>query len=134
MYKAKLFGFAVACMLGLGSINPITVLAADTHTESASVSESNKNQKDNRAAFEEAMRKANEKWNALDSKQKEQAYSLVENEVKAEMQLLDKLAELGVMEKNDVAFLKNNMQVRFNNLKSSGQFPFAKQRGPKSRK
>jgi len=54
--------------------------------------------------------------------------------MKAEMQLMDKLVELGVMEKNDVAALKSHMQERLNKLRASGQFPFVKQRGPKSSK
>lgn len=134
MYKAKLFGFAAACILGLGSISPITVLAADTKTESVAVSEKDSNQKDNRAAFDEAMKKANEKWNALSKTQKDQVYTLVENEMKAEVQLFDKLAELGVMEKNDVAVIKTHMLERLNQLKASGEFPFVRQRGPKGSK
>lgn len=133
MYKAKLFGLAVACILGSGSI-PITVLAADMQTESATVSDMDRNQKDNRSSFDDTMRKANEKWNALSDSQKEQVYSLVENEMKAEMQLFDKMAELGVMEKNDVAAIKNHMQDRLNQLRASGEFPFVRQRGPKRSK
>jgi ribosomal protein S20 len=134
MYKAKLFGFAAACMIGISSINPITVLAADTNSAAVTAPEKDSNQKNNRAAFEDAMKKANEKWNALSRQQKDQVYVLVENEIKAEMQLMDKLVELGVMEKNDVAAFKSHMQDRFNKLKASGQFPFVKQRSPKSSK
>jgi DNA-binding protein Fis len=121
-------------MLGLGSINPISVLAADTHREAATVSESSSSRKDNRTSFDEVMKKANDKWNTLDKSQKEQVYELVEKELKVEMQLLDKLVDLGVMEKNNVALIKNNMQVRLNNLRSSGQFPFVRQRSPKGSK
>lgn len=134
MYKAKLLSIAVACMLGLGSISPIAVLAAEAKTDSATVSEKDNNKKDNRSAFDEAMKKANEKWNALSSSQKDDVYALVENEMNAEIQLFDKLAELGVMEKNDVAVIKNHMQERLNQLKASGDFPFVRQRGPKRSK
>lgn len=134
MYKAKLLCFAVVCMLGLGSINPISVLAADIHRESVSVSESNNGRKDNRTSFDEVMKNANDKWNTLDNSQKEQVYELVEKELKVEMQLLDKLVDLGVMEKNNVALIKNNMQVRLNDLRSSGQFPFVRQRSSKGSK
>lgn len=133
MYKAKLFGLAVACILGSGSI-PITVHAADMQTEAATVSDNDRNQKDNKLSFDETMKKANEKWNALSSSQKEQVYALVENEMNAEMQLFDKMAELGVMEQNDVAMIKNRMQDRLNQLKASGEFPFVRQRGPKRSK
>lgn len=134
MYKAKLFGFAIACILGLGSLSPITARAADMQTESAAASERDKNQKSNRTSFDEVMRKANEKWNALSDSQKEQVYTLLENEMKAEMQLFDKLAELGVMESNDVAAIKSHLQDRLNQIKASGEFPFVRQRGPKRSK
>ena len=132
MWKAKLLCFAAICMLGLGSINPGIALAADTQTES--VNKSHKERKDNRSYFEEIMKNANEKWNTLNNDQKAEIYDLVEKELKIEMQLLDKLVELGVMEKNDVALIKNNMQMRLDNLRATGQFPFVRQRGPKGSK
>lgn len=132
MYKAKLLFFAVLCMFGLGSINPDSVLATDTQNQT--IRESNKSGKDNRTSFDEIMKEANDKWNALDATQKEEIYALVEQELKIEMQLLDKLVELGVMRKNDVALIKHNMQMRLDSLRSSGQFPFVRQRRPKGSK
>lgn len=132
MYKAKLLSFAVLCMLGLGSMNPGSALANDTQIKS--IQESNNSRKDNRTSFDEIMKNANDKWNSLDNKQKEQIYDLVEKELKVEMELLDKLVDLGVMNKNDVALIKNNMQIRMDNLRSSGRFPFARQRNPKGSK
>jgi len=133
MYKAKLLVFAALCMFGLGSINPDSALAADTQNQT--VKDYNKSGKDNkRTSFDEIMKEANDKWNALNSKQKEEVYSLVEKELEIEMQLLDKLVDLGVMRKNDVALIKHNMQMRLDNLRSSGQFPFVRQRSPKGSK
>jgi 3-hydroxyacyl-CoA dehydrogenase len=134
MYQAKLFGIAAACVLGLSSVSPAVAYAAEANAESTTLSENEKSQKGGRAAFEDAMRKAVEKWNTLTDNQKAEVYALVEDEMKAEMRLLDKLVELCVMEKNDVSLLKNRMQERFNQLKASGEFPFVKQKGPKSRK
>lgn len=134
MYQAKLFGIAVACMIGFSSISPAIAYAADANAQSTTLSEKDQGQKGGRAAFEDAMNKALEKWKTLTDKQKAEVYELVGDEMKAEMKLMDKLVELGVMEKNDVAMLKNHMQQRFDQLKASGEFPFVKQKGPKSRK
>lgn len=134
MYQAKLFGVAVVCMLGISGISPVAALAAETNAESTTLSEKEQGHKGGRSAFEDAMNKALEKWKTLTDKQKAEVYALVEDEMKAEMKLMDKLVELGVMEKNDVAALKNRMQERLNQLKESGEFPFVKQKGPKSRK
>lgn len=134
MYKAKLLCFAVICMLGLGSINPGSVLAADTQKKAGSGQEISNNRKDNRTSFDEIMKNANAKWNSLSNEQKNEIYDLVEKELRVEMQLLDKMVELGVMEKNDVALIKNNMQMRLDNLRTSGQFPFVRQRSPKGSK
>lgn len=132
MYKAKLLLFAVLCMLGLGSINPDRALAADTQNSTAGVC--SKNGRDRRTSFDEIMKEANDKWNALDSKQKEEIYALIEQELKIEMQLLDKLVDLGVMRENDVALMKHNMQMRLDNLRAGGEFPFIRQRSPKGSK
>ena len=132
MYKAKLLFFAVLCMLGLGSINPDSALAADTQNSTVGVC--NKSGKDQRTSFDEIMKEANDKWNTLDSKQKEEIYALVEQELKIEMQLLDKLVDLGVMRKNDVALIKHNMQMRLDRLRASGDFPFVRQRSTKGSK
>jgi Tfp pilus assembly pilus retraction ATPase PilT len=121
-------------MLGLGSINPGSVLAADTQKKAGSGQEISNNRKDNRTSFDEIMKNANAKWNSLSNEQKNEIYDLVEKELRVEMQLLDKMVELGVMEKNDVALIKNNMQMRLDNLRSSGQFPFVRQRSPKGSK
>ena len=126
MLKSKLCGFAIASMIGCVSISPMTVLAAETNSESVTLSENNKNQKDNKSAFEEIMKDANEKWNSLTNKQKAEVYSLLENEMKAEIKLMDKLVDLGVMKKEDVANFKTHMQERLDELKKTGEFPLSR--------
>jgi hypothetical protein len=121
-------------MLGISGISPIAAHAAETNAQSTTLSEKEQGQKGGRTAFEDAMNKALEKWKTLTDKQKAEVYSLVEDEMKAEMKLLDKLVEHGVMQQKDVTALKNRMQDRFNQLKTSGDFPFVKQKGTKSSK
>jgi hypothetical protein len=123
MYKAKLCGFAIACMVGFVGINPISAYAADTNTESATLSETNKNDKDNKAAFEEKMKVASEKWNALTAKQKDEVYTLLDKDLQAEIKLMDKLVTLGVLQKADVEMIKAHMQDRLKKIKASGDLP-----------
>lgn len=129
MLKAKLSSFAIACILGIMSIAPVYAYAAETDTKSITLSE--KNQKDKKAAFEEAMKKATEKWNTLTASQKADVYALIENEMKAEIKLMDKFVELGIISKEDATALKARMMERFSKLKESGEFPLAR---PKSSK
>lgn len=134
MNKVKLCGFTIACIIGLFFISPITTFAAETNTETANLSDQNNNQKKNRAAFEEKMRKANEKWKTLTAQQKNEVYSLMEDDMKEKTILMDKLVEFGVMEKADVVMIKARMQEKFNTVKKSGEFPLFRHNGRKSRK
>lgn len=125
MSKSKLCGFAFACVLGVFALNPISA-AAEDNSESLTLSQKNKDQQDQRAAFEDAVKNAIEKWGTLNDKQKAEVYTLLENEMKAEYSLLDKLVELGVFNKEDATFIKERMQEKLNSIKKSGDFPLAK--------
>lgn len=131
MYKTKLCSFAIACMLGCASLSPIYAYAAETNTGSVTLSENNQGQQDKRAAFDEAMKKATETWNALSEKQKAEVYALIENEMKAEIKLMDKFVELGLINKEDSLAYKARMMERFKKLKDSGEFPLTRQKGTK---
>lgn len=131
MLKAKIGSLAIACMLLCQSIGPVSALAAETNTESITLSENTQNQQDKKAAFDDAMKKATEKWNSLSASQKAEVYSLIENEMKAEIKLMDKFAELGIISKDDVNALKARMMDRFSKMKSGGEFPLSKPKGRK---
>lgn len=126
MYKRKLCGLAIACTMGLIGASPSTVFAADITTESAILAEANTNQKDNKASLDETMKKAEEKWNTLTKKQKEEVYSLMEDQMKAEIKLMNQLAKLGVLPQTDADNFKTHMTERFDKMKKNGEFPFAK--------
>lgn len=121
MYKAKLCSFAMACAIGLVGLSPVTVFASESKTESVTPSE--KNQKEKKAAFEEAMKNANEKWDALTDKQKSEIYILLENDMNAEIELMDKLVEFGIIKKEDADKFKIHMMQRMKKIKESGEFP-----------
>lgn len=131
MYKAKLCSFAIAGLMGFVSLSPIYAYAAETNTESVTLSEKDKDQKDKKAAFEEAMKKATEKWNTLTEKQKAEVYVLIENEMKAEIKLIDKLVEFDIISKEDATTFKARMMEKFKKLKDSGEFPLTKQKETK---
>ncbi|MDF2588313.1 MAG: hypothetical protein K0S41_2154 [Anaerocolumna sp.] len=128
MKKGKLCSLAIASMISIVSMHPITTFAADTNSKSETLSEMNRNQ-EKKAAFEKKMQKAREQWNKLTKEQKEEIYSIIENEMNVESQLMDKLVEFGVMDKDDVALLKARMSEAFNKMKESGEFPFSRQKG-----
>ncbi|QHQ62756.1 DUF2680 domain-containing protein [Anaerocolumna sedimenticola] len=130
MDKGKLCGLALAGMIGFLSISPITTFAAETNTESVTQTD-NLNKNKDRKAIEEKLKKASEKWNTLSAKQKEEVYSLLEEEMKVESRLMDKLAEFGILEQNDAEAMKSRMQERYNRIKESGDFPFIRQKGRK---
>ena len=128
MYKAKLCGFAIASMIGFASMSPINAFAAETNKESVTLSETSSDQKELKASFENKMEKANEKWNSLTAEQKNEIYSMLESEMQIEMNLMDKLVEFGVMEKQDAIILRTYMMDKFNRLKESGDFPLYRQK------
>ena len=125
MSKSKLCGIVFACVFGIFAMNPMPA-AAEDNSESLTLSQKNKDQQDQRAAFEDAVKNAIEKWGTLNDKQKAEVYTLLENEMKAEYSLLDKLVELGVFAKDDATFIKERMQEKLNSIKKSGDFPLAK--------
>ena len=136
MLKSKIYGLAIACAIGCFGISPVNVFAAETNSESVTLSEKDNDQdhKNKKAAFDDAMKKANEKWNTLTDKQKKEVYALLENEMKAEIKLIDKLVEFELLGKEDGTLLKTRMQERFTELKKSGEFPFSKPNHDKKQK
>lgn len=127
MYKAKLCSFAVACSIGLVFLSPVSTYAAETNTESVTLSEKDKDQKDKNTAYENAL-KAAEKWNTLTVKQKAEVYALLEDDMKSEIKLINKLVELGLMNKDDADARKIHMMERLKKLKESGEFPLYRQK------
>ncbi len=129
MIRSKLCGVAMASIIGCFSMSPISVVAAETNTETVTLSESNR--ENTQTSFDETMKDASEKWNSLNDRQKAEVYSLLEKEIKAEVKLMDKLVDLGIMNKEDASMLKARMQERFNELKKNGEFPLSRPKRPK---
>lgn len=134
MFNAKLCALAIACTIGFIGFSHKTASAAEDNTGSVTLSERSKDNKDKKATFEEKLDKANDNWNALTTKQKDEIYSLLESELKAEIKVMDKLAEFGVLEKEDALAIKLHMTENFNKSKENQEFPFVRPKAPKSRK
>lgn len=131
MCKARLFGIVAAVAVIISGVTPVTAFAAETDTGTMTLSEKDKDHKGSRALFEEKVNKAIRNWNTLSADQKNEVYALLEEEKKAQDKVLDKLAELGVMEKKDTEGMKARRADYMKKLKESGDFPLLRQRGRK---
>lgn len=132
MNKAKLSSFAIAGAIGLASLSPITTVAAETKTESTTQAEIKtdcKDCKDKKAEFDKKMKAAREKWSSLSQMQKDEVYSLLENNMRENNKVLDKLVELKVLEQTDVDVLKANQATKYQKMKESGEFPLLRGKG-----
>lgn len=131
MYKIKLSILALACTMGVICSSPTTVIAAETTTESAIKEQKSAEQKGKKA---DVMKEAEEKWNALTNKQKQEVYSLIKDQIKAEIKVMSKLVKLGVISQENADEFKAHMMERFDQLIESGEFPFFKQKNHKGSK
>ncbi|WP_029502278.1 hypothetical protein [Lachnoclostridium phytofermentans] len=132
MNKAKLSSFAIAGVIGLASFNPITTLAAETKTESTTQTEINTDgseTKDKKAEFDKKMKAARERWNSLSQTQKDEVYTLLENEINEHNKLLDRLVELKLLDRSDVDNYKANHATKYQKIKESGEYPLFKGKG-----
>ena len=125
MFKKELCTFAVALSMGLAVAAPVTTFATETKAQELITNKKEENQK-RKGQFEEKMKNAREKWNALSDKQKNEVYGLLEQEVEVETKLFKKLVDFGVMEKEDadksISYLKDCLK----RLKESKEFPFGR--------
>ncbi|WP_312106223.1 hypothetical protein [Lachnoclostridium sp.] len=132
MNKAKLSSFAIAGAIGLASLSPITTVAADTKMESTTQTELKtdcKDCKDKKAEYNKKMKAAREKWSSLSQTQKDEVYTLLENNMKENNKVLDKLVELKVLEQSDVDIIKANQATKYQKMKESGEFPLLRGKG-----
>ena len=129
MLKSKLFGLAIASMVGWLYMSPIDAQASETNSESVTLSESSKDQRDTKPPqYEDSLQKAIDKWSTLTNRQKAEVYALLEKEMKAEIKLVNKLVDLGVLDESDANAITTRMQDKLAELKKSGEFPLSRPR------
>jgi uncharacterized protein YwqG len=133
MLKTRLFGIAVACAIAMFGLSPATSFAAETDTQTMTLSEKEDNHKGNRALFEEKVNKAIQKWDSLTAAQKDEVYTLLEDELKLQGKILNKLTTLGVIDKKDADMILSERTERMNKMRQSGGFPFYKQRNKRNK-
>ena len=119
---AGLTGAMLVSLCGVGLTVPAAAEAAET-VESGEISVSREAR---RQEWREKQKAAGEKWDALTQEQKAEIYALMENRAAADGALLDKLAELGVIDGADAAQIKQHMQDGLAQLKESGEFPMGR--------
>lgn len=129
MNKKRYYGYAIIGIIGLLGTSPMNIKAADTNTESITLSEKKNDNDEKKAAIKAKLKKANEQWNTLTNEQKQEVYALLDSEMEIEIQLMDKLVELGVLEKEDVDMLKSHMINKLKRIKESGEFPLMRKKG-----
>lgn len=128
MNRIKLCGLALAGMIALTGLGTITANAAETNTESATLSEGNKGKNSKDAAFDQKIKKAESAWQSLTPEQKEEVYKLLETEMDDEAKLLDKMVELKVLDKEDAARFKAFKTQKLEKLRENGEFPLMKKK------
>ena len=129
MKRSLLFSIAIGSMMGLLSLGPVQTIAANDNTSFSVVAM----KKDKEEEYKEKIEKAKENWNALSREQKDEVYKLVNNRIKEDNKILDKLVEFGVMEKADAEFLKNSRLERFGKMKEKGDFPLYRHKSNKDK-
>ena len=120
--KAKLCLVALTLALGLAIVQPTAVLA--TNTESTEEKKPNCDRKRNQDFYKDAM----DKWNKLTDQQKQEIYKIMESRNKADAQMLDKMAEFGVVDTDVVKQIKAGMDKMYKDMKDKGEFPIMRPR------
>jgi hypothetical protein len=118
------YNIALIGMLGSFVIHPTTSFIDNTSHSSIVQSNKAEKEKDQKFQLQEKMKLAKEKWNKLTKQQKQEVYVLLENELKAENALTDKLVELSVISSEDAKFIKDKRITEFNQIKEKGEFPY----------
>ena len=114
--KYKLCLVALTLALGLFIAQPAAVLAADTQTEEVDKQGPNSRRDD---GYQAAL----DQWNKLTEKQKQEVYTILKTKQKADMDLLSKLSELGVLEKSEATAMQSGLQKIYNDMMEKGEFP-----------
>lgn len=115
--KYKKYVLAVAGAMVIGSVS-LTSQAQTAALETASSS-----QNETREERHENRRQFMEQWQSLKTEEKAEIYALFEQRIKADNTVLDKLAELGIIDSGKADQIKQHRQERFEKQKENGEFP-----------
>lgn len=121
------FNIAVGSLVGLLGVGPIQSFESRANINS-NYSVIQYGQETEQEYYRERTQKAKENWNKLTKAQKEEVYKLVNNRLKENNKILDKLVEFGVMDKADAESIKNKRIEKFNSMKEAGEFPLSRQK------
>lgn len=127
--KSKLCSLVIATAIGSIAFVPTKVFAKDTIGTSVIVSENMNQKKDTKTSFDEKIRKANDVWKSLTNEQRNEIFSMLEEEVNIELNVLNKLVEYGILDKVDGDILSKHLLERFETIKNSEDFPLFRKNG-----
>lgn len=123
--KQRLCLVALTLVLGLTIVQPTAVFATNTQTEQEDTTTSRNN--DSADRYQQSV----DKWNKLTDSQKQEVFSILANRQKADIALLDKLVELGVIEKADADSMKSGLNRMYKEMTEKGEFPIMRPRNQK---
>lgn len=122
---------SVGFLLALALFTPVKNQTLECHAATCNVfsTESfvlqrrgnNKDEKQGRQVYLEEMKK---RWDGLSKEQKEQVYKQKQKEIDQKFATIDKLLELGITDESHATIQKKQIQNRFNEMKSAGEFPW----------
>ena len=125
--KTKLAGLIGSLMLGALLFTGFGTAAAEPPPEpAASQSEPappDLNRDEKRAKMREFREQVREKWNALSDEQKQEIYELAETRMNADIGLMQKLAEAGILDGDHVGERIGRMQERMKQIREAGECP-----------
>ena len=122
-YRLCLVALTIA--LGLAIAGPATVHATNTTTEESDKRGLGRGKEDQK--YQAAL----DKWNKLTDAQKQEVYTILKNKQKADLEVLNKLVQLGVLDKEDALAMQLGLQKIYNEMMNKGQFPIMRPRSPK---
>ena len=82
-----------------------------------------------KSEFEAKKKTGLEKWNSLTEEQKNELYAITDEISSDKQKLIDKGAELGIIDKADADKLKEALKTRGENMKKDGKLPNFGQKG-----
>lgn len=77
------------------------------------------------AASGDAQTELPKRWEALSEQEKSQVYEIIEKRAKTEFELLEKYAQLGLIDEKKAGEIKKHIEKRLEEMKKEGVFPGA---------
>lgn len=111
-----------AMVIGSMSLGGMTVSAAETAPAAASSAPAS----DTKEKMHRHMQEVLQKWDALSAEQKAEIYALIQERNEADGAILDRLADMQVLDADTAARMKQHRQEILEKQKQTGECPLMK--------